>query len=572
MCVHCFYLIFHLILKPVPFMFSNISRWKVRGFSFKNMGEPIVVTNGRLRQWMVSHTGAQVSMYVQSVTDGPFTKIEGLITVDSEGVMCLLMNGQLNRVPCDPFVFASPEVTSVAPIHRSVSPEGRTGSDFANLIAANEQSAKEQRGILRVEAATREAEAKKQREQLLADTQQQAQEAARDRAERAQEAKQEREQLLAGSQLQAQEATRDRAERAQEAKAQREVLLMHVQNTDATASRHREQIRSESAKRDEVAISQREELRMGQEAMRNELREATEDRRALRESLMQIVTTLAQIQNSPELLRSGSTMQPSASSVVSPSFSTPQPFAYVATPFASPEPKLPTGFVGTRSNPMVLSPSNEQTTQLSIADEILLGRERATWTSHAIPTSDIVFGIGEKDLLKRMPEYVFLKEDPNFAAGRRAIRFLTEKIGRHHAIGTTAFFDELAQQLTQHGRALRPHQVAEIQVLTSVTLDPLSFGGVALAEYFILANPLLPATTFDQLRLARITRPQSQAEATSWTTGALMETRLAQFPVRMALNRDTNRTSRPPQRGGMERGRGTDRGRGTPTQAPISKN
>ena len=563
------------------------------------------IPHEQLRQWMARNTGSHVGMRVQNVRDGRWEPLEGQVAVDNEGIMCLLIDGQLHHVPCQPYEFAEPRVIKVS--KRQVSPEQRAGSDFADYFGEHEEEATAQRSQLRSEAAAREVEARSQRETLLAESQRQATEASQDRASREAIASRQRETLReeatqreieAKAQreyLLEQVATLDakaaqhremlRAEAVQrefEAKGQREHLLAQLNLVDSTAgqqrdrlaqeailqattaTQHRERIRTESAEREGVAWSQRSQLQKGQEALHAELISASEERKSLRESMELMVTTLMAMRNSPELLRSPS--------VVQPTFTRSAPTQSLQQP--SPEPDYLAGHIqagnplgrcdsteqqqGSRRNPFVISPSvGLAQTHLSITDEILLARERSTWTSHAIPSSDIIFGGVEKEILKRMPEYVFLKDDPNFAVGRRALRFLTEKIGRHNTIGTPAFMEELAQQLTQQGRALRPSQVAELQVLTSVEVAALSFAGVALAEYAILANPLLPVTAFEQMRLARITRPQNAAEVTSWNAGALMETRLVQLPVRMARDNTGRGRGSGPAQSGQDRGRGT---------------
>jgi hypothetical protein len=198
---------------------------------------------------------------------------------------------------------------------------------------------------------------------------------------------------------------------------------------------------------------------------------------------------------------------------------------------------------------------------LTTTEDVLLEKERLIWSSHQVPTADIAFTAVERERLRAMPEYVFVKEDPNFPTLKRALRHILVSVEKMMRDGITAYMEFLGQQLTNCRRSLRPTQVAEIQVLLSVICDEFSFPGIALAEYSILATTLLPASAFEQIRVARITRPENKRELDGWEKGAYVETRIRHLPVRFEHEGQAHTRSRT-EEGTTERGRGRGRARG----------
>jgi hypothetical protein len=157
-----------------------------------------------------------------------------------------------------------------------------------------------------------------------------------------------------------------------------------------------------------------------------------------------------------------------------------------------------------------------------------------------VSTSDIFFSPAERSVLASLPEYTFLKEDVNYSTGRRALRNLIEGVVRLDQLGVQAFVVEVGRDLNTSRRCLRPHQAAELQVLVHTVSSSTGYAGAALAEFSVLANALLPATAYEQLKVARLTRPECQRDVDEWRRGALVETRLGSLPVRFEKRTDSS--------------------------------
>jgi hypothetical protein len=490
------------------------------------------LSNTAVRRWMATHTGSQVSFTVIPQNGAPSFSVVGVATPDAEGVMCLaLPGGGLQPVPCAGFGFADPVVLlAAAPSSRAPSPDPRSGVDqLASILGGQAEVAAEaraQRETMLGQQQAAAAEAGRERAMLLASQQDAASEAGRERAmllasqqSAASEAGRERAMLLTSQQGAAVAAAEERAgmraaqeEAAAAAAIERGSIMAAQTSAAAAATVERTALLAEAR-----AASQRAEAR--EEA-------AAQDRREIRASLAAQTDAIRRMVDA--LAASPSPRAPSGQG-------SPLLFPESEGGFSHPPPlgREPPARVGTRSAPYELSPS--PVAQATV-DELLLGRERTTWSSHAVPPQELLFGARERDVLRALPEYAFLKEDGAAGTWKRALRHIVGQVVVLEHGGIEGWVAELATALTVHGRWLSSGQLAELHTLVELAgalHNPQAHLLAAIAEFSLLGNPLFAVQVFEQVRLTRISRPQAKQEVAAWAAGELVETRLPAIPVRL---------------------------------------
>jgi hypothetical protein len=448
---------------------------------------------------MTNHTGSQVSIDVQPLDGSAWFTVTGIVTVDADGTMCLsLPSGALQPVPCPGFCFAGPVVRlAAAATSRSPSPDPRCGED--SMVA-----------VLAKRADVAEVEARRQRELLLELQQEAAAEAVRSRAG-----------ILAQQATAAEVGSRERGAllAAHEAGSRERGSLLAAVETGSrergvllaaheAASRERESLFAQHEQAALVASRERAEFRA---ESRQAVQEAADERQEIRAVLRALTGAVESLRSSQA---SPSPRQPMANQ------HTGSPLLFSDSPEAHSFPPPLGARPGTRAAPFELSPS--PVAQATV-DELLLGRERTTWSSHAVPPQELLFGERERGILRALPEYAFLKDDLSSGTWKRALRCLVERVAGVE-LGLHTFVQELATALSIQGRWLSQQQVAELHTL--VALAEAGLGSphltAAIAEFALLGNPLFPVGVFDQVRLARVTRPQAKQEVAAWWTGELV--------------------------------------------------
>lgn len=294
-------------------------------------------------------------------------------------------------------------------------------------------------------------------------------------------------------------------------------------------------------------------MQRDQEALRTEIinmsREAAQERETLYQVIYGIRQNSAEYSIPPPL---------SQGSHVSGTPSTGSPFPREPRPVSETQ-------QGTRSHPFVITQSTSlpsTTSTMSVTEELLLARERQTWTSHTIPTGEFLFLPEERETLRRLPEYAFLKDDQEAPLLKRAIRFIAEEALAFSNTSSSEYMRKLARDFAVTSRSITFSQAAELMTLGQIT-DPTASTVCAIVEFAILANPIFPAHVFDRIRVARITRPTSRQEVEGWARGQLAETRLPNFLVKAQPHqqRSGSKRARTPARNGNDK---------SPTMTPTS--
>jgi hypothetical protein len=424
--------------------------------------EPIA--HPTLGQWLVRHTEATITILVRTSGDTRWVEFQGTVVVDRDGDMCLRMeHGSLQKMPAEGYEFARPTViTARAPGQRSKSTSPESGAGATNLA------------------------------DLLAQRQSADREATSDRHEKEQEARRHREEKEAS-------AAWDRAQQAQRAAEDRQLIAKR-------AAEQGEELERKLAHH--VSMAEHDRQRSS---------DAQEEVRGLMSEILQTLRGSQSYSTPPSYTPGGN--PPDNSPSPAPLFASSSSLQYspvIIPTLSPPDATLSRGTPsGTRRHPHNVSDTTDTSTSSTTTDVLLhhtLDHQRLTFSTHRLEWDDF-FGPGEKDLLRRLPEYVVPKDCGVLVEVRVALSLLVVAASAI-ANDPNAWLAAFAARLSATDRFLTPAQALEVTTLVDVcrvcssqTVPPSVVA--ALAELSLLSEKAVGSDAFILVRLGRLARLQS---------------------------------------------------------------